>query len=455
MTTVKKSLIADISVTNTGQSGYINLAVTAPVSLSAQQKLVDIIGDEGWTLKYHANGDAYLSKQQYIASGATYKHKLDFRLDVNDYTINSIGQTASQTISGADRTKYLNPEKYIESTNATIVSIANKIKAAHPGDVWAQAKAAYDYPIQNFTIKDMSQNMGAAWAVANKTGDCTEYAATTAAILKAMGVPARLVNNFWGGADGEVSAGFPTHMRLEAFMPDKDGNGSHWVPMDPNLGTNPTMYEYGFGHGSTDGVDYNHTGTWSYSLGGASGKVTYALTDQGVGSWTGSVPAPTPTNPVPTPTPIETVVTKLGTSSSESLTGTSGKDVISGLGGSDKLWGKAGNDVLIGGSGKDSFTFDTTLSATTNVDTIKDFSVVDDTIRLNDAIFTKVWDEGQLRSSWFRAGEKALDSNDYIIYNKNTGALSYDKDGSGSAAAVQFALIENKALLTAADFIVI
>ena len=107
------------------------------------------------------------------------------------------------------------------------------------------------------------------------------------------------------------------------------------------------------------------------------------------------------------------------------------------------------------GTGRDAFTFDTALNATTNVDTIKDFSVVDDLIRLNDTIFTKVWDEGQLRSSWFRIGEKALDSDDYIVYNKNTGDLYYDKDGSGSADAVKFAGIENKALLTAFDFIVI
>jgi Ca2+-binding RTX toxin-like protein len=145
----------------------------------------------------------------------------------------------------------------------------------------------------------------------------------------------------------------------------------------------------------------------------------------------------------------------VGTSSSETLTGTSGADAINGMGGSDKLWGKASNDILTGGSGKDYFIFDTTLSATRNVDRITDFYVADDSIQLNDSIFAKVWDEGQLRSSWFRVGEKALDSNDYIVYNKSTGALYYDKDGSGSAAAVKFAVVENKALLTAADFIVI
>jgi Ca2+-binding RTX toxin-like protein len=49
----------------------------------------------------------------------------------------------------------------------------------------------------------------------------------------------------------------------------------------------------------------------------------------------------------------------------------------------------------------------------------------------------------------------ALDSNDHIIYNNNTGALFYDADGNGVGAAVKIALIGNHAALTAADFLVI
>jgi hypothetical protein len=195
-------------------------------------------------------------------------------------------------------------------------------------------------------------------------------------------------------------------------------------------------------------------------------------------------PAPDP-EPEPEPTPI---ITHTGTASGDRITGTIGNDVIDGLGGSDvlsggdgndivygrdgsdivagdsgddtlfsdegndRVIGGSGNDVLFGGSGGDAFVFDTALNATTNVDTLKDFDPMQDVIRLNDAIFTKTYDEGALRSSWFRAGDKALDSNDYIIYDQSTGTVSYDADGSGSAAAIKFVGVENKPTLTASDF---
>jgi Ca2+-binding RTX toxin-like protein len=462
MATIKKTMTADVSVTQTGSSGNVNISVTVPDSYSAQQKLVDIVGDEGWTLKYHANGDAYLFRQQYIAAGQTYKDKLDFRLDVNDYTIASTGARPSETLSDADRTKYMSPEKLVESTNSAIVSIANKIKAANPNDVWAQAKAAFDYPIQNFTLKDMTQNMGAAWAVANKTGDCTEYAATTTAILKALGIPARMTNVFWGGSDGEVSAKFPTHHQLEAYMPDQDGSGSHWYKIDPNLGTNSTRYGYGFGFGTADTVDYNLFGTWAHSVSGGSANISYTLTNSGTGSWDPSAPTPTPEpeptpapTPTPEPTPTRPVTTRTftGTDSGNSIIGTSGNDRIDTKGGDDKIWGGGGNDLIFTGSGRDAITFDTVIG--TSKDVIVDFNPVYDSVRLNDKIFTKLTDEGALRSSWFRAGEKAVDRDDYIVYDKSTGKLSYDADGSGSGAAVHFATFENKANLTAADFYVL
>jgi hypothetical protein len=49
----------------------------------------------------------------------------------------------------------------------------------------------------------------------------------------------------------------------------------------------------------------------------------------------------------------------------------------------------------------------------------------------------------------------AQDADDRIVYKTTTGALFYDADGVGGAAAVQFAVLDNHAALTKADFVVV
>ena len=161
-------------------------------------------------------------------------------------------------------------------------------------------------------------------------------------------------------------------------------------------------------------------------------------------------PEPTPT-PTPTPDPAPAGSTIKGTSWNDVLNGSTSGETIYGYAGNDKLNGKGGNDVLVGGDGKDAFVFTTKASTTTNRDKIVDFNSSDDWFELDNAVFTKLAN-GVLSSANFRAGDKALDSNDYIVYDSKTGILSYDADGSGSGAAVQVAVLENKAKLSAGDF---
>ncbi|MGO4841604.1 calcium-binding protein, partial [Rhizobiaceae sp. 2RAB30] len=77
-----------------------------------------------------------------------------------------------------------------------------------------------------------------------------------------------------------------------------------------------------------------------------------------------------------------------------------------------------------------------------------------DTIHLDNAVFTKLG-AGALNAANFRLGAAAVDANDHVIYNRSTGVLSYDADGNGAGAAVQIALLSNKAALSSADFLVV
>ena len=147
-----------------------------------------------------------------------------------------------------------------------------------------------------------------------------------------------------------------------------------------------------------------------------------------------------------------------GNAGANSLFGLAGNDSLDGGDGADILSGGSGNDNLRGGAGADIFRFDSTpLNASTNLDTILDFQTGVDLIQLENAVFKKLAVGVPIAAANFRASVDGLaaDGNDYILYNTTTGALYYDADGSGKAAAVQFATLVGAPALTANDFGVI
>jgi len=115
------------------------------------------------------------------------------------------------------------------------------------------------------------------------------------------------------------------------------------------------------------------------------------------------------------------------------------------------LNGKAGNDTLTGGLGDDIFRFDTALGAA-NVDRIKAFDAAHDSIEIGNAIFKAFAAPGAVSAGAFHIGAAAADAGDRIVYDSATGALSYDSDGTGAAAAVTFATLDKGLALTAQDF---
>jgi Ca2+-binding RTX toxin-like protein len=135
------------------------------------------------------------------------------------------------------------------------------------------------------------------------------------------------------------------------------------------------------------------------------------------------------------------------------ITGNVAANVLEGLAGNDRLDGMAGKDKLMGGAGEDTFAFTTALAAA-NVDQITDFNVVDDTIQLENGVFTALTTTGALAAGAFRIGAAAADADDRIIYNSATGDLFYDSNGNAAGGSVQFADLATGLALTAADFLV-
>jgi Ca2+-binding RTX toxin-like protein len=133
------------------------------------------------------------------------------------------------------------------------------------------------------------------------------------------------------------------------------------------------------------------------------------------------------------------------------LQGDAGRDTLSGGAGNDLLNGGSYYDVLTGGSGNDIFIFNAGVHKR---DVITDFVSANDTIRLENAVFTSL-KPGLLAPSMFKLSTQPKDANDYIQYNKATGALIYDSNGSGAGGVVHFATLATKPTISYLDFFVI
>jgi Ca2+-binding RTX toxin-like protein len=150
-----------------------------------------------------------------------------------------------------------------------------------------------------------------------------------------------------------------------------------------------------------------------------------------------------------------------GNTGANKIKGLAGDDKLYGDAGNDKIYGGAGNDLLSGGAGKDAFVFDTKPNTTTNHDKVVDFKLKEDTIWLDNAVFTKLGTSGTaahpaaLNKAFLALGTKAKDANDYLIYDKGTGNLFYDADGSGHGAPVLVATFSKGLALTHWNFQVI
>jgi len=90
-----------------------------------------------------------------------------------------------------------------------------------------------------------------------------------------------------------------------------------------------------------------------------------------------------------------------------------------------------------------------------NRDVVTDFNHVQDTFLMDHAVFTKLGGNGPLKAGFFHLGVAAADADDHIIYNKATGALIYDVNGSAAGGAVQFATLASKPTIAANDFVVV
>lgn len=163
-----------------------------------------------------------------------------------------------------------------------------------------------------------------------------------------------------------------------------------------------------------------------------------------------------------------------GAGSADGLSGGAGKDTIRGGGGNDGLRGDEGGDSLYGGSGNDrlagglgadyldggagadTFRFDT-LATSAERDILPTFEAGIDKFQIYRNAFPALQSEfsGPLAPGILKIGSAATTPDQHLVYNRASGNLYYDPDGSGPEAQIRIALMWNHPILTANDFLLV
>jgi Ca2+-binding RTX toxin-like protein len=142
-----------------------------------------------------------------------------------------------------------------------------------------------------------------------------------------------------------------------------------------------------------------------------------------------------------------------GRGGNDTLIGNTGNDHLSGGLGNDSLTGGLGQDRLKGGDGADNFNFSSILHGG---DIITDFQAGMDHIDLDAAAFGfsgPLVDGTDFISA---AGPVTpTGTGPTLLYDSNSGVLSYDADGNGAGVAQVLATFTNHAALGVADFLLI
>jgi Ca2+-binding RTX toxin-like protein len=125
----------------------------------------------------------------------------------------------------------------------------------------------------------------------------------------------------------------------------------------------------------------------------------------------------------------------------DTLIGGGGDDHLNGGERHDDLIGGAGADTLVGGGDRDTFFF---LAPNHGTDRVMDFQSDFDSIVLGE-------DFGISGNLNFVVGSAATGAGPAMVYNPQTGALVFDKDGNGAGAGVTIAILNGAPRLVADD----
>ncbi len=183
----------------------------------------------------HEPDDIYFKEDNIYARFSFRDPMDDININVKAYLTLTNSDLSSKSVrkDTVDLRPFMQSEKYIESDNPKIISLAKRLKGKSPQ---VTVLNIYQYISGNIHYSGYNpSDVGALATLKTKSGDCTEFADLFVALCRASGIPARVIEGVLVSFKGEGK-----HNWAEVYF-----EGSGWVTIDPTANSfNKLKNEY-------------------------------------------------------------------------------------------------------------------------------------------------------------------------------------------------------------------
>jgi transglutaminase-like putative cysteine protease len=179
-------------------------------------------------------------------AGSVLTVEISARVVVNELSYD-ISQ-CSGDLAGELPGEFVQPELHIESANAQIVELSQRLSAGR-NTACDKVRAIYDYIGDELTYTFNGRNWGAQAALGPMGADCTEYSSLLIALSRAQDIPARYFEGLRYLESGSESGARSEHAWPDVYLP-----GTGWVALDPTLGRSSLSRDTYFAHYTPDHI---------------------------------------------------------------------------------------------------------------------------------------------------------------------------------------------------------
>lgn len=209
-------------------------------SNSPYQKEIDLkVNGENAQITSENSKNKKLTGSTYLKAGEKSQYQVTRTIQVSGIKyIKDLSKTSGDYSSFSDYSKYTSASDKIESDNLAIIDKSKELFAGISNPYY-KAKKAYEFVNSYMTYDQNNRNKGALSALQTSKGVCEDYSELFVALLRASGVPARIVTGYW--VDGEsfnnniANGNNFRHAWAEYYLPEYG-----WVVAEP---TNVYYYD--------------------------------------------------------------------------------------------------------------------------------------------------------------------------------------------------------------------